>query len=439
MGPRVRILIVSPSYFPALTARAFRWTAIAEWLVAHGHHVDVVCAKVPGLVGLEVVNGVMIHRAGGIARESLKRWLARKSAPTMTSPGAISAASRPVRGRVGDVLRTVYDYTFQKVLWPDSTGFWYFPALRTARKLIEAKRHDIVVSVSLPFTGHLVGLALKRLHRVRWVVDIGDPFSFMSETPVNNHRLFGRLNYRVESKVLKNADFVSVTTKETKTEYLKYFPNMPASKMTVIPPFFVEPTELDPLTQFFTGPPKMRLVFAGTLYSRIRNPAALLELFSSLLATSVGARLELHFLGVINDCEPYFAKYRKLIGTKVFLHGLVSRVSAVRAMKDANILVNIGNSTSYQLPSKVVEYMMLGKPVLNITKLATDSSRNFFLECDGVCTVTEEALSADGTEFARVKEFIENPPPFSQANVDGLTRVHGLETIADSYLALFRG
>jgi len=438
----MRILIVCYSYFPALTPRAFRWTAVAEALVARGHDVHVVCNKETGTERLETINGVMVYRVGANLRETLRSWLGRSS-PTRAASVATGASGRSllttVRVFIVRMIKWIYDHSVQKILWPDFACFWYFPAVACANKLQQEGKFDAVVSASLPFTGHRVGLELKKRYGMRWIVDIGDPFSFMSETPVNNHRLYGRLNYRTESEVLHYADSFAVTTDGTKIEYLRCFPDLALNKISVVPPLFVAPADVDQLAPFFTNLNKTRLVFAGTLYSKIRNPAALLELFSALLKSSVGENLELHFFGVVNDCEPYFEKYRALIGVQIFLHGLVPRASAVRAMKDATVLVNLGNSTYYQLPSKVVEYAMLGKPVLNITKRPSDSSQNFFLDIDGICTVNEQALAGDAAELERVKEFIKNPPLCAQADIDRLARIHGLESIAVSYLHLFQG
>lgn len=435
----MRVLIVCYSYFPSLTPRAFRWAAVAEALVARGHDVHVVCNKEAGTERSETINGVMVHRVGANLREAFRNWLGGSSPTraTSTATGA-SGRSQPTTARIyiRRAIKWIYDHSAKKILWPDFASFWYFPAVACVQKLMKKKKYDAVISVSLPFTGHRVGLELKKCYGLPWIVDIGDPFSFMNETPVNNHVLFGRLNYRAESKVLQNADCVTVTTDGTRTEYLRCFPDIAGNKISVIPPLFVAPTDVDELAPFFTGLNKTRLVFAGTLYSKIRNPAVLLELFKSLLTAATGKQLELHFVGVMNDCEPYFEKYRELIGVKIFLHGLVSRVSAVRAMKDATILVNIGNSTAYQLPSKVVEYVMLGKPVLNITKLPSDSSKDFFFGIDGICTVNEQALAGDVAEFERIKEFIENPPLVAQTAVERLTRTHGVQAIAESYFNL---
>ena len=46
-------------------------------------------------------------------------------------------------------------------------------------------------------------------------------------------------------------------------------------------------------------------------------------------------------------------------------------------MAEADVLVNIGNRTSYQLPSKVVEYAAFGKPILNFLASPDDSSAVF--------------------------------------------------------------
>lgn len=121
------------------------------------------------------------------------------------------------------------------------------------------------------------------------------------------------------------------------------------------------------------------------------------------MSTPLGAKLELHFYGVLNDCKPCFDPYGDLLGSKIFIHGLVPRAEAVRAMQEATVLVNFGNSTAYQLPSKVVEYVMLGKPVLNVTKLDSDSSRNFFSDFAGVCNIAERELASDSAALGQVR------------------------------------
>jgi hypothetical protein len=435
----MKILIVSYAYFPEMSPRAFRWTALAEQLAYLGHSVEVICASGVGQATHECVSGVEIHRTGSNAREVVKRWLRLEATVTPTSTSTKVGAPASTRSKIGSLIKSAYRHTVRQILWPDFAAFWYFSALKSAHKAIKKGRPDVVVTVSLPYTGHLVGLALKRRYAVRWVVDIGDPFSFMSETPLNNAALFQSLNFRSESSVLHMADAIAVTTEGTRGEYLKCFPGLGPEKIVVIPPLFSPTKNEEASVPFFGDSKKIRLIFAGTLYRAIRNPQALLELFRSLLLTPLGPKLELHFFGVVNDCKPCFDSFGDLVGTKIFLHGLVSRAKAVQAMKEATVLVNLGNSTAYQMPSKVVEYVMLGKPVLNVSKLDADSSQTFFADLTGVCNVTEHALAGDTAQLSRVRNFIENPPVVSPIYIDQLVRTHGTEAVTQRYLALFQG
>jgi hypothetical protein len=435
----MKVLIVCYSYKPELSARAFRWTAIAEQLACLGHSVEVICASSAGQSVDECVNEVEIHRTGSNVREAVKRWFRLEATVNPGRTGEKIGSAVSTRSRIGTLLKSAYSHTVGKILWPDFAAFWYRPALKTAHQVIKKRRPDVVVTVSLPYTGHMVGSALKRRYAIPWIVDIGDPFSFMTETPVNNTRLFRSINSRSESLVLQMADAIAVTTQGTKLEYLKCFPGLMQEKIVVVPPLFSLPRGNVLATPFFKVSNKIRLIFAGTLYRTIRNPLALLAFFRSLLSTPLGPKLELHFFGVINDCKPCFDAYDDLLGSKIFLHGLVSRGEAVRAMQEATVLVNLGNSTAFQLPSKVVEYVMLGKPVLNITKLDSDSSQSFFSGFAGVCNVTEHALTNNSAELDRVEYFVANPPTIAPTYLDQLVGRYGTQAVTESYLGLFQG
>ena len=396
-----------------------------------------ICASTTSRAGRECVNGVEIHSTGSNARELVKRWFRLEATVDPASAATTLRGPVSIQTWVGRFMKSAYRHTVSKVIWPDSAAFWYFSALKRAHALQQDSRTDVVVTVSLPYTGHLIGHALKRCYAIRWVVDIGDPFSFMTSTPVNNTSLFSALNARSESSVLALADVVTVTTEGTRLEYLKCFPKMEPTKIAVVPPLFAPPKSVDGLTSSYAGSNKIRLVFAGTLYLSIRNPSALLEFFRNLLSTSLASQFELHFYGAVNDCHTCFNNYRDLIDSRVFIHGLVPRAQAVRAMQESTVLVNLGNSTAYQLPSKVVEYVMLGKPVLNVTKLELDSSQSFFSEYSGVCNVTERALKSDAAEFDRVRRFVESPPAIDTTFLEQITRTHSTQAVTQNYLTLF--
>lgn len=384
----MKILVISYAYYPSINPRAFRWTAIAEEWARNGHEVDVVCE--PGAFSKETINGVNLHRTGW-ARQRRSRI-----EPTPRPGGQPTS-----RNLFINVLRSIW----RKLYWPDFAFPWYLPATRTARALVKASHYDLMISVSVPFTGHLVGLFLKKLlPGLRWVVDIGDPFSFSEGASANNFGIYSRLNRLTEEAVFRRADAISVTTDGTLERYSDIFP-LAALKISMIPPL-LSPVYADiATTARLPTDGRIRLVFVGTLYGDIRSPVGLLTWFRRMLQSDLGGRLELHFYGTAVNCELAFCDHADLIGQSVFRHGLVSQAIAAEAMRRCTVLVNIGNATEYQLPSKVIEYAAAAKPVLNFVNSERDSSRRFFSQFAGIETIIGLDWEAPQT-FDRLKNFL---------------------------------
>lgn len=380
----MRLLIVTYLYAPDRSPRAYRWTALAERWAAAGHEVSVTTA---GAAATEKRNGVIVHRVPG--------WL-RSSA---TAGGSPSTARR-------SLLKAVYDRTLKRVLWPDYAFDWYLPALRRARAL-EA---DALVTVSHPFTPHLVGLALRSR---RWIVDIGDPFSLLEEAPLNNSALYSALNRRAERRVLAGADGVAVTAEGARAAYAKAFPEC-AGKIAIVPPLLSLPRP---------GPNPLpadgeHLVFVGTLYRALRNPAPLLALFRELRRKR--PTVALHFFGDVHDC-------RELLDPApegIHVHGPVPRATAAAAMRHATALVNIGNATPHQIPSKLVEYVAAARPIINIAVSPADTSTSFLEGHPALC----EARDADA-----VLHFLDEKRSVPADWVDRFLAPYRLDAVAAAY------
>jgi hypothetical protein len=327
----------------------------------------------------------------------------------------------------------VHDHTWKQVYWPDFACGWYLPAARAAEALLREGGYDRLVSVSHPFTGHLVGGRLKARHpSLPWVMDVGDPFAFIEGTPVNNARLYTGLNHRTERRFLRAAAAVSVTTEGTRARYAQVFPEV-APRVSVIPPLLSLAQAPAGGGRFLrTRPGRLPLVFVGTLHARLRSPARLLALFRALLGTPVGTRLELHFVGPLNGCEDAFAPYADLMDDRVFCHGAVTRAEAFAAMSEAAAVVNLGNRSGYQLPSKVVEYVATGRPVLNLPGAADDVSVEFFAGYPAALQLGHR--EPDGAEeVARVAAWLECGRGADAAAVERCLAPYRLDAIVDQY------
>ena len=430
----MKVILVNYRYMPEDYPNALRWAPIAEYWVEQGHSVDVVCAMKPGLARYEVVNGVRVHRVGGRLLEFLRRKLRASEKPPS------SAGGEPVaNGRAGaawspiQFSKWLHDRTWKKLYWPDYAFLWYPPAITKVKRLLDEGHYDGLVSISHPFTAHLVGLhAKKRNPELSWTVDLGDPFSFVEDTPANNRRLYKSLNFYAEGRIFDSADAIAVTP-QAEQKYAEVFPES-GKKMHAVPlplPSVEIGNGGEPV---FPDDGRTRLVFIGSLYRRIRNPKSLLELFAMLLRRWQPESLELHFFGNIGDCWDYFEPYKELLGTSIFVHGVVPRYKALQAVSEADLVVNIANDTPYQLPSKVMEYASLGKRVLNLSQIENDSSAKFFDSYPTALNLKTNVLSMSAEQCDDLIRFLENSP--FQADPSKLQHwlaPYQVESVAETY------
>ena len=111
---------------------------------------------------------------------------------------------------------------------------------------------------------------------------------------------------------------------------------------------------------------KVNLCFIGTFYSNIRNPQFLLELMDKLRDTDI----VLHILGRMGDCLAMIDKYTSC-NSNVLYHGVVPPTVADDLMLQADILVHVGNAEDAYMPSKILDYISSGMPILNLCKIPT--------------------------------------------------------------------
>jgi hypothetical protein len=408
----VRVLIVSCWYAPREHPRALRWSAIAREWAARGARVTVLCAAGAGLPPEEIVAGVQVVRVG--------------RGPAAATGGAGEtprATARLARG------------TWRALRWPDWACRWYLPARRTARALLAAAPYDRLVSVSDPFTSHLVALAARRAQpRLPWLVDIGDPFSLQEQTPVNNPWLYRGLNRRAEARVLAAASAAAVTVPSLRARYAAAFPAA-APKFAVIPPLYAPPPGGADVT-VFPADGRLRLLWVGTLYRAVRDPRPLFALARRLLAGPLGARLELHLMGDAGDCRDLVAAAVRELRGRLVAHGVVPRSTALAAARQAGCLVNIGNATGHQLPSKLAEYAASGRPILNLEGSDADTSREF-LAGHPACLSLPAGAAATQPGAARVEQFLRDLPVPDPALLASWLEPCTAPRVAAAYDALF--
>lgn len=439
----MRLLIISFSYAPRANPRATRWTTLAEDFAHTGHSVLVITSWQKGLPEQETVNGVQIYRVGTQFLEYLRRKISssRPKGRDKAVAGPADPAGATVKGgMILRLLKMLNQNLWRKLWWPDSTCVWLRPALNIARRLLAEQPADVVISVSPTFSAVVAGhlLARDRQRCRRWIIDLGDPFSFMEQAAPNNVLLYGGLNRWFEKRAFLRADGISVTTAGTREIYARLYPAC-AGKITVIPPLLSPPPEPRASGPFFRNPAATRLVFIGTLYRHLRRPDYLLQLFSAMLQGRPEFKAELHLIGDTHECRESLASYQQYLGKNLVMHGPVDRSEAAQAMTEADILINLGNETAFQLPSKLVEYAATGKRIINISSLASDSSTDFLQNYPEALCLQDQGTTPSPGQVLQFSAFCEDRgrSGIDAATLENFLRPFSMQVVASRYECLF--
>jgi glycosyltransferase involved in cell wall biosynthesis len=331
------------------------------------------------------------------------------------------------------LLRLFHSWA-RHLYWPDSSFPFYWPARRKALEIARERPPTAIISVSSPFSAVVVGRAIHRsIPGSRWLIDLGDPFSIQVAAPPNNTALYGRLNRRIERAAFAEADGIALTTPETAARYAEAFPES-AGKLHVIPPLLSLP-EGDGGPPLFPRDDAVRLAYVGTLHRHLREPRFLLDLFRALRAYRPSVRHELHFFGDVQD----FGDDLRMGGGSVHVHGMVPRETAVRALHDADVLVNIGNATADQLPSKLLDYAASGKPIVNLAVRPDDCSASLLDAYPDRLSLRDDGSGPSPEQVEALARFTASLPRTVPAkSIEAWLEPYRLPRIARQYEALLR-
>lgn len=246
---------------------------------------------------------------------------------------------------------------------PDEFRGWVPPAEQAVTaKLFETKfKPDVLVTFGEPMSDHLLGLRLKRRLGVPWVAHFSDPWadSLYRRTQV----LANIVNRRLERHVITAADRLVFTSAETVNLVMQKYPTAWRAKTAVVPHAF-DPLLYPEATR--RAAPTVRYI--GNFYG-CRTPLPLfrgLRLLADSGAVPKDWKFEL--VGRVAARHLWHPSYRALPSGLVTVKPTVSYTRSLALMAESNLLLVIDapDDLSVFLPSKLVEYIGAGVPIMGI-------------------------------------------------------------------------
>jgi glycosyltransferase involved in cell wall biosynthesis len=256
---------------------------------------------------------------------------------------------------------------------PDHLRAWMHPVLNRVEELIrnESYRPDVVATFSFPLIDAIIGLELKRQYGFPWLAHFSDPWL---DNPFKTFDPFTRnLNARLERSVLRNADRIVFTSAETAELVMKKYEPELCTKVRTVPHAF----ESDLFHKSTQTNGRLVIRFLGDLYHN-RTPKPLFMALERLLLSEPGLvnKFVFEVIGDVHELDLAALGLRRLPEGLVLFKPRVTYSESLELMSSASGLMVIDapvpeNCKSVFLPSKLIEYVGAGRPVIGLTPQGT--------------------------------------------------------------------
>ena len=351
-----KILIVSHQFLPFVSPRTTRWSLLIDELIKRGNEVTVLTGTAPE----ELKKNYEILYFGNKQFSSNINKVRKDSQ---------DSSNNFLKKIIYSILKKIYRFLFKTFSWPDYAMFWAFTIFKN-RKSIE-NNFDIIISVSLPFTSHLCAYILKKRISADWYMDIGDPFSLKINSPENNKIIYSYLNKFYEKKFYQNASKIIFTHNEVAELHQNKF-NIDRTKIVIgYPIALLNERRIKNSLNFNYEDTPLKIGYFGAFTKSVREP----NNYIISIANSLDDDIK-HEWYINKESKKYFTSIKN-ISSHQFLDILPRELALEVMVSKMHILLSIGNFNKYQMPSKVIEYISLGKPVLHFAEIADDPLYNF--------------------------------------------------------------
>ncbi len=337
-----RILIISRSFYPHISPRSFRTTELAKELACQGHDVTVYIpteGRDYSSFEFESEYNLKIKNVGAL------KWK------------AIDLKGGKLELLVRRIIKRVLIQLFE---WPDIELMF-----RVSKVLQDTRQNDLLISVAVPYPIHWgVAKARTKSNKIAnvWIADCGDPY--MGDSADSFRKLF-YFKY-VEKWFCRKTDYITVPFEGARSAYYPEF----RDKIKVIPQGFrLDNISIPEYKREFDYPV---FAYAGGFIPGKRDPGRLLDFLSNY---------DRNFKFIVYTSQSsHLSPYKERLKEKLEIRDKISREELLKVLSGMDFLINLDNNTQTQLPSKLIDYAIAGRPVLNLVSDTDFSSLLEFLD-----------------------------------------------------------
>lgn len=254
-------------------------------------------------------------------------------------------------------------------LWEIDQFCYRFGARRLLKKLLKKEPFDVVHSISISYSPHLIARRLKAETGLPWVAQFYDPWHDNFYRAFK-HAAIKRRDSAQEAEVAKAADFIIHSNRTVCDLWVERYGEEVINKFVLIPFNLGAVPAYEPTREKKPADAALRIVHIGNLYKG-RDSFAFIHAVEALLQThpALRPRLDIQYIGGVSPEEKEYISMHGLSDLFTFV-GTLPEDRCTPYYLSADIFLAIDApqpARSAFFPSKLIKYFYFRKPILGIT------------------------------------------------------------------------
>lgn len=270
------------------------------------------------------------------------------------------------------------------------------PLYSKAEEIVKQKKIDTVITLLNPPESVEVGFNLKKsFSNINYIIYDIDTISNCSFGIIEKNLMYfySKQVFKWEKKVFSAADLI-IHLKQHKKHFSKKIYQF-ASNKTIYQELPLLNFYNDSLIESNVRKKRIRLLYAGSFYNRLREPKVLMgimENLNNIVDFELAIYTNKDYVCILNE---RFGEFENM-----HFYNYISEDELFKKIMKSDYLISLGNNYTEMFPSKIVTYISMLKPIIHIYQNNNDPVINYLKKYP-------DALLVDGNDVKQSTNKIE--------------------------------